>query len=194
MNLYGYVLGDPINNTDPLGLVCYALPKEYAESREYREGFQKGMGQGAAAGLVLTGAIFAPGVTRAVATRYPRLFIGLVSMMDETAVVGAGIAATLTKVGGSKLISGQAGTLSREIVNKYKGIMSKGGTVPKIGTCTNKSGTIQIGEGNHRVRAAIELGSESGDWSHLEKLLKEARNTNVDTFPFPTYPLPPVAK
>lgn len=32
--------------------------------------------------------------------------------------------------------------------------------------------TIYIAEGHHRANAALEIGRQSGNWSHLEKLLQ----------------------
>ncbi len=43
INLYGYVGNGPLQAVDPLGLVAFALPHQYAESSEFREGYHKGM-------------------------------------------------------------------------------------------------------------------------------------------------------
>lgn len=32
--------------------------------------------------------------------------------------------------------------------------------------------TLYISEGHHRINAALEIGQENGDWSHLEKFLE----------------------
>jgi RHS repeat-associated protein len=44
INLYGYVGNGPIGSVDPLGLESFMFPREYAESREFREGFHHGAG------------------------------------------------------------------------------------------------------------------------------------------------------
>lgn len=89
---------------------------------------------------------------------------------------------------GAKLVSGQSERLSREIVGNYKDLMKAGAAIPKIGTCA-KNGKKQIVDGNHRDRAAIELGAEC-DWSHLKRSLDNTRDTKVDNFPFDVHVLP----
>jgi RHS repeat-associated protein len=52
-NVYAYVSQNPWSKFDPDGLTGWALPPQYAESAEYREGFHKGMAEGAKLGLTL---------------------------------------------------------------------------------------------------------------------------------------------
>jgi len=53
-NVYCYVRQNPWTMWDPEGLTGWAIPPQYAESAEYREGFRKGMAGGAKLGLALT--------------------------------------------------------------------------------------------------------------------------------------------
>jgi hypothetical protein len=40
-------------------------------------------------------------------------------------------------------------------------------------------GTIHIADGHKRVNAALELGSETGDWSYLGRLLESGKREAV---------------
>jgi RHS repeat-associated protein len=62
MNWYAFVEGDPVMQMDPTGLVAYAFPPQYAQSSEFREGFNRGAAAAVPAGLgigaaMLTGPI-----------------------------------------------------------------------------------------------------------------------------------------
>jgi len=72
------------------------------------------MGQGAIVGGVIAAAYFAPGAVRAFAARYPGLFLGGVAALDETAVIGAGLAG----VAGQQLSKGQRLGLIQDILGK----------------------------------------------------------------------------
>ena len=64
-----------------------------------------------------------------------------------------------------------------------------------IGVFKNtKNGKTFISEGNHRIQAAKEIYEESGDISHINKLLKNARTTEVTTNPVGHSPLNKVGK
>jgi RHS repeat-associated protein len=60
----------------------------------------------------------------------------------------------------------------------------------RIGLYVDRKGNYMIGEGHHRVRAAIE----SGDPANLQRLIDNARITPVDSFPIPPAPIPPVGE
>jgi RHS repeat-associated protein len=51
MNWYGYAIGDPVMNSDPSWLVAYAFPPQYAQSAEFRDGFNRGAAAAVPAGL-----------------------------------------------------------------------------------------------------------------------------------------------
>jgi RHS repeat-associated protein len=68
-NVYCYVRQNPWTMWDPEGLTGWAIPPQYAESAEYREGFRKGMAGGAKVGLALTaGAVATVVAAPAIAT------------------------------------------------------------------------------------------------------------------------------
>ena len=68
-NVYCYVRQNPWTMWDPEGLTGWAIPPQYAESAEYREGFRKGMAGGAKLGLALTaGAVATVVAAPAIAT------------------------------------------------------------------------------------------------------------------------------
>ena len=51
--------------------------------------------------------------------------------------------------------------------------------------------TVWVGEGHHRANAALEIGRETGDWSHLHRLLDygfyhPGTPPEGDQRPFPT--------
>jgi len=47
LNLYGFVGNSPVNYVDPLGLESFMFPPQYAQSREFRDGFNQGMASSA---------------------------------------------------------------------------------------------------------------------------------------------------
>jgi RHS repeat-associated protein len=96
-NVYCYVRQNPWTMWDPEGLTGWALPPQYAESAEYREGFHKGMALGAKFGLVI-----GVGVGVTVATG------GLATAASAT-VFGSGTVATSLS---AAAISGAAGSIA----------------------------------------------------------------------------------
>lgn len=57
-NWYAYCGGDPLMRNDPSGLVAFALPSQYAQSAEFREGYHRGAAAAVPAGLGIGVAAF----------------------------------------------------------------------------------------------------------------------------------------
>ena len=94
-----------------------------------------------------------------------------------------------------KLRGTQGGKLDASKVTSLKESMQDGtfdfsSKEGKIGVSIDKSGTVHIGEGHHRVGAAVEIFEEPGDVGPLEKLLNNARQTFVDSPPSNSTTLP----
>jgi RHS repeat-associated protein len=60
----------------------------------------------------------------------------------------------------------------------------------KIGGFLDEDGVYHIGEGHHRMTAAMEIYQETGDASYINQLLQEGRWTQVTTPPSSSRPLP----
>jgi len=104
-NVYCYVRQNPWTKWDPEGLTGWAIPPQYAESAEYREGFRKGMAGGAKLGLALTAG--------AVAT----VVAAPVIAAGATAAGVSGGTATAATVLGSGAAGGYAGNAISNALN-----------------------------------------------------------------------------
>ncbi len=62
----------------------------------------------------------------------------------------------------------------------------------QIGGWIDADGDFMIGEGHHRMQAALDAAQESGNMNYVQKLLENGRWTRTDKFPTPPMPLPPV--
>ncbi|MFN7287329.1 MAG: RHS repeat-associated core domain-containing protein [Verrucomicrobiota bacterium] len=104
-NVYCYVGQNPWSKFDPDGLTGWAIPPQYAESAEYREGFRKGMAGGAKLGLALTAGVVATVVAA------PVIAAG------ATAAGVSGGTATAATVLGSGAAGGYAGNAISNALN-----------------------------------------------------------------------------
>jgi RHS repeat-associated protein len=96
-----------------------------------------------------------------------------------------------------KIFGSRGGTMAAEKVAELKNAMLGGKyrfTDPEgqIGGWINSKGEYMIGEGHHRMQAALDAAKESGDMSYVQQLLQNGRWTRVNQFPTPSIPLPPV--
>ncbi len=131
-NVYAYVRQNPWTFFDPEGLVCWALPKGYAESAEYREGFNKGAG--------LATIVAAPIAVGVVVT----IYTGGAAAPYVAAVLGEGTAATIT----TGAIAGAAGGASTQVTSNALTGKPIGQNVPKaagLGAALGAGGAV-IGE------------------------------------------------
>jgi hypothetical protein len=116
LNLYAYVGNDPLNSTDPLGLYMGAPGGEvwHPLTHQGTDEQQKKWGDRAAVTAAAVCVISAaPAVATAVMTK-PGLIIAGTVALDETAVVGAGLAG----VAGQQLTKGQRLSLIQDILIK----------------------------------------------------------------------------
>ena len=90
-----------------------------------------------------------------------------------------------------EIVGSRGGTLSAEKVARLKEAMLKGeyrysSAEGRIGGYIDAEGRVMVGEGHHRMAAALE----TGDRSIIQQILDNARLTPVDKFPTSPMPLP----
>jgi RHS repeat-associated protein len=110
-----------------------------------------------------------------------KIFSGLLDLFKGGAKVLDGI----------RIFASRGGKLDAGKVNKIKESMQSGNynfqsPEGRIGGWVDAEGNYMIGEGHHRMQAAIE----SGDSSNVQNLLKHGRWEKVDAFPERSYPMP----
>jgi RHS repeat-associated protein len=94
----------------------------------------------------------------------------------------------LEKSGFPKIYGGQRGKLEGFKVDKIKQDILSGDYDFEeargiIGVYVDKAGRITVSEGHHRMRAALEVFDETGDYTPVQKLLNNALKTEVDKTP-----------
>lgn len=92
--------------------------------------------------------------------------------------------------------SNRGGNTSADNVAQIKAAMQNNTydyTAPRgrIGGYMNDAGEYQVGEGNHRMQAAMQIYQETGDPSAVLKLIENGSWTKVSQFPTPALRLPP---
>jgi filamentous hemagglutinin len=96
-----------------------------------------------------------------------------------------------------KIFGSRGGTTTAEKVAELKNAMLKGeyrfnAPEGQIGGWVNSKGEYMIGEGHHRMQAAIEAAKQSGNSKYIDQLLQNGVWTRVDEFPTLPTSLPPV--
>jgi RHS repeat-associated protein len=143
-NWFAYADGNPISRADPFGLESFMFPPQYAQSSEFRAGFQQGANQG----LVIGSAITVGAATT--------IYTGGAAGPYVAAALGEGTAAMLTTAAISGAVGGGASQVTSNALTGQS-LGSNIGSSMAWGAGLNAAGAV-VGQSINAFQQGYNLG------------------------------------